>query len=152
MNSQHPAPAPFEQIEGETRAVDLVRAYLVGDVDGVAEAAAPGGSTTGAYMRQQLDRLLVDAVRADPWFDFSRPALMAPAGAAWLTTVPMSDPVSAAVWELASDGGDGPFRTLTEDDMITVLAISAAARGIGAWGLEGMLERLARVREVVAQP
>lgn len=141
---------PVQQIEGETRAVDLVMAYVAGDVDKVAAARLQGDELARGYMLQQLDGMLADAVRADPAFSFRSRAVMPPAGIEWLSTVPMAEDVAAAVWGLAGDGGEGPWKGLAEEDRATVLAVSAAARGIAAWGADGLLDRLAQVRAVVS--
>lgn len=141
---------PVEQIEGETRAVDLVVAYVVGDVDLVVAARLPGGELARGYMLQQLDGMLGQAVLADPGFSFRSRAVMPLAGIEWLSTVPMAPDVAAAVWGLAGDGGEGPWRRMTEEDRATVLAISTAARGIGVWGADGLLDRLAAMRAVVS--
>ncbi|MET8379307.1 hypothetical protein [Streptomyces microflavus] len=113
-------------------------AYVVGD-----------GLARG-YMLQQLDRMLSQAVVADPGFSFRTRALMPPAGIEWLSTVPMADDIAAAVWALAGDGGEGTWKQMTEEDRATALAVSTAARGIGVWGADGLLDRLAAMRAVVS--
>lgn len=141
---------PVEQIAGETRAVDLVVAYVVGDVDLVAAARLQGDGLARGYMLQQLDRMLGQAVMADPGFSFRTRAVMPPAGIAWLSTVPMAADVAAVVWSLAGDGGEGPWRQMTQEDRATALAISTAARGIAVWGADGFLARLGAMRTVVS--
>ncbi|MFE2118604.1 hypothetical protein ACFXAY_35115 [Streptomyces microflavus] len=150
MTTQQAGPVPVEQIEGETRAVDLVVAYVVGDVDLVVAARLQGGELARGYMLQQLDRMLSQTVMADPGFSFRTRAVMPPAGIAWLSTVPMTDDVAAAVWALAGDGGEGPWRQMTQEDRATALAVSTAARGLAVWGADGLLNRLAAMRAVVS--
>ncbi|MFB6428849.1 hypothetical protein ACFCXC_35490 [Streptomyces microflavus] len=150
MTTQQAGPVPVEQIAGETRAVDLVVAYVVGDVDLVVAAGLQGGELARGYMLQQLDGMLGQAVMADPGFSFHTRAVMPPAGIAWLSTVPMAADVAAAVWALAGDGGEGPWRRMTEEDRATALAVSTAARGIAVWGADGLLDRLAAMRAVVS--
>ncbi|XQE83690.1 hypothetical protein ACN24L_37990 [Streptomyces microflavus] len=58
MTTQQADPVPVEQIEGETRAVDLVVAYVVGDIDLVVAARLQGGELPRGYMLQQLDGML----------------------------------------------------------------------------------------------
>ncbi|MFI8315590.1 hypothetical protein ACIGBK_33730 [Streptomyces microflavus] len=152
MTTQQAGPVPVEQIEGETRAVDLVVAYVVGDVDRVAAARLQGGELARGYMLQQLDAMLGQAVMADPGFSFRTRAVMPPAGIGWLSTVPMAPDVAAVVWALAGDGGEGPWRQMTQEDRATALAVSTAARGIAAWGTDGFLDRLAAMRTVVSAP
>ncbi|MFJ7062694.1 hypothetical protein ACIQVA_34220 [Streptomyces microflavus] len=150
MTTQRTDRVPVEQIEGETRAVDLVVAYVVGDVDLVVAARLQGGELARGYMLQQLDGMLGQAVMADPGFSFRTRAVMPPAGIAWLSTVPMAADVAAVVWSLAGDGGEGPWKQMTEEDRATALAVSTAARGIAAWGADGFLARLAAMRAVVS--
>ncbi|MGN2365518.1 hypothetical protein [Streptomyces luridiscabiei] len=150
MTTQQAGPVPVEQIEGETRAVDLVVAYVVGDVDLVVAARLQGAELARGYMLQQLDRMLSQAVMADHGFSFHTRAVMPPAGIVWLSTVLMAADVAAAVWALAGDAGEGPWRQMTQEDRATALAISTAARGIGAWGTDGLLARLAAMRAVVS--
>ncbi|MFD3882632.1 hypothetical protein [Streptomyces microflavus] len=138
MTTQQAGPVPVEQIEGETRAVDLVVAYVVGDVDLVVAARLQGGELVRGYMLQQLDGMLGHAVMADPGFSFHTRALM-----------PSAADV-AAVWSLAGDGGEGPWRQMTQEDRATALAVSTAARGIAVWGADGLLDRLAAMRAVVS--
>ncbi|KAB2588197.1 hypothetical protein [Streptomyces arboris] len=138
---------PVEQIAGKTKAVDLVVAYVVGDVDLVAAARLKSDELACGYMLQQLERMLSQAVMADPGFSFRTRAVMPPAGIEWRSTVPMAADVAAVVWGLAGDGGEGPW---TEEDRATALAVSAAARGIGTWGTDGLLTRLAAMRAVVS--
>jgi len=145
-------PVPVEQVEGEIRAVDLIRAYLIGDADIVARVMDCACGVTRAYMRQQLDGLLHQAVLADSALRLGERFVMGPVGLAWLETVPMSEAVTAAVLSLAGDGSNSSWRQLTEDDSDTALALSAAARMVAAWGIDGALERLAAVRAVVSQP
>jgi hypothetical protein len=140
-----------EQITGETWAVDLVRAYLTGDLTGL-DPAAPGvdEATAQAYMEQQLAGLLSEAVVADPSFSLNQRAVIGPAGMTWLESVPMSATVRAAVWALAGDGGDH-LSGLTADDRMTVFALSTAARAVAAWGPEDTIRRLDRVRDCVSR-
>ncbi|MCX4657264.1 hypothetical protein ACTFBT_38565 [Streptomyces microflavus] len=141
MTTQQTDPVPVEQIAGETRAVDLVVAYVVGGVDLVVAARLQGDEFARGYMLQQLDGMLGQAVMADPGFSFRRRAVMLPAGIGWLSTVPMAADVAAVVWALAGDGGEGPWRQMTMEDRATALAVFTAARGIAAWGTDGLLAR-----------
>ncbi|MEU2408658.1 hypothetical protein ABZ609_30715 [Streptomyces rubiginosohelvolus] len=52
MTTQQAGRVPVEQIEGETRAVDLVVAYVVGDVDLVAAARLKRDDPARGYMLQ----------------------------------------------------------------------------------------------------
>ncbi|MFB7411387.1 hypothetical protein ACFCZ2_29830 [Streptomyces sp. NPDC056202] len=140
------------QIEGETRAVDLVAAYVRGDVEQIAACGLQGDELARAYMCQMLDGMLSDAVLADPGFDLSRRAVMPPAGVVWLSTVPMSEDVAALVWGLAGDGGAGPWLRMSAEDRATAHAISVAARGIAVWGTDQLLDHLARTRTAVSRP
>ncbi|MFI8164529.1 hypothetical protein ACIF6I_35660 [Streptomyces microflavus] len=110
MTTQQADPVLVEQIAGETRAVDLVVAYVVGDVDLVAAARLKGGELARGYMLQQLDGMLGQAVMSDPGFSFRTRAVMPPARIGWLSTVPMAADVAAVVWGLAEDGGEGPWK------------------------------------------
>lgn len=141
VTTQQTDPVPVEQIAGETRAVDLVVAYVVGGVDLVVAARLQGDEFARGYMLQQLDGMLGQAVMADPGFSFRRRAVMLPAGIGWLSTVPMAADVAAVVWALAGDGGEGPWRQMTMEDRATALAVFTAARGIAAWGTDGLLAR-----------
>ncbi|MFF2306034.1 hypothetical protein ACFVVP_26450 [Streptomyces sp. NPDC058128] len=145
-------PALPGQIEGETRAVDLVAAYVRGDVQQIAACGLQGDELARAYMWQMLDGMLSDAVLADPGFDLSRRAVMPPAGVAWLSTVPMSEDVAALVWGLAGDGGAGPWLRMSAEDRATAYAVSIAARGIAVWGPHRLLTHLARTRAAVSRP
>ncbi|MEU2408657.1 hypothetical protein ABZ609_30710 [Streptomyces rubiginosohelvolus] len=87
---------------------------------------------------------------ADPGFSFRTRAVMLLAGIEWLSRVPMAADVAAAVWALAGDGGEGPWRQMTEEGRATALAVSTAARGIAVWGADGLLARLAAMRAVVS--
>ncbi|MFB7234918.1 hypothetical protein ACFCXK_09095 [Streptomyces sp. NPDC056269] len=140
------------QIEGETRAVDLVAAYVRRDVEQIAACGLQGDDLARAYMWQMLDGMLSDAVLADPGFDLSRRAVMPPAGVAWLSSVPMSEDVAALVWGLAGDGGAGPWLRMSAEDRATAYAVSVAARGIAVWGPDQLLAHLARTRAAVSRP
>ncbi|MFE5713452.1 hypothetical protein ACFQ7J_21885 [Streptomyces sp. NPDC056501] len=140
------------QIEGETRAVDLVAAYVRGDIEQIAACGLQGNELARAYMWQMLAGMLSDAVLADPEFDMCRRAVMPAAGIEWLSTVPMTEDVAAVVWGLAGDGGSGPWQTLSPEDRATAYAISIAARGIAVWGSDKLLGHLTRTRTAVSQP
>ncbi|GEB57426.1 hypothetical protein [Streptomyces gardneri] len=139
------------QIEGETRAVDLVAAYVRGDVEQIAACGLQGDELARAHMWQMLNGMLSDAVLADPDFDMRRRAVMPPAGVAWPAT-PMSEDVAALVWGLAGDGGAGPWLRMSAEDRATAYAISVAARGIAVWGPDRLLTHLARTRTAVSRP
>ncbi|MFC9797228.1 hypothetical protein ACFVJI_31875 [Streptomyces sp. NPDC127584] len=145
-------PARPGQVEGETRAVDLVAAYVRGDVEQIAACRFQGDELARAYMWQMLEGMLGDAVLADPDFDPSRRAVMPAAGVEWLSAVPMSEDVAAVVWGLAGDGGAGPWLSMGADDRATAYAISVAARGVAVWGSETLLAQLARTRAAVSHP
>ncbi|MFJ8061037.1 hypothetical protein [Streptomyces sp. NPDC096142] len=143
----HTRPADADQVAGETAAVDLTLAYLTGTVP-----AAPALTPLAAdYMEQQASGLLSGAVMLDPAFSVHRHAVMPPAGLAWLETVPMTEPVAAAVHALAGDGGDR-FSFLSQEERVMALAASTAARLIALYEPTEALQRLHKVREVVSRP
>ncbi|MFB8106774.1 hypothetical protein ACFC3O_28810 [Streptomyces sp. NPDC056007] len=89
MTTQQAGLVPVEQIEGETRAVDLVVAYVVGDVDLVVAARLQGGELARGYMLQQLDGMLSVSGRVR--------------GIGWVASFTSSGSVCSAVWEAVGD-------------------------------------------------
>ncbi|MGQ4431349.1 MULTISPECIES: hypothetical protein [unclassified Streptomyces] len=145
--TKHARPADADQVAGETAAVDLILAYLAGTVP-----AAPALTPLAAdYMEQQASGLLSGAVMLDPSFSLHRRAVMPPAGLAWLESVPMTKPVTAAVRALAGEGGDR-FSFLSQEERVMVLAASTAARMIALYDHAEALRRLHEVRAVVSRP
>ncbi|MER7929643.1 hypothetical protein ABTY96_41995 [Streptomyces sp. NPDC096057] len=143
----HTRPADAAQVAGETAAVDLILAYLTGTVP-----AAPVLSPLAAdYMEQQASGLLSGAVMLDPDFQLQRRTLMPAAGLAWLETITMGAPVTAAVHAVAGDGADR-FSFLSPEERVMALAISTAARLIALYEPAEAARRLHEVRNVVSQP
>ncbi|MCX4808854.1 hypothetical protein OG594_46195 [Streptomyces sp. NBC_01214] len=136
-----------KQFAGENAALDLMLAHLTHDPQAIASATADTAvcPTTTAYARQQLAGLLHDAVLAHPDFSPRRPAVLGPAGRAWLQHVTMHGPVADTVMALADDGTD-PRHRLDGAQWIAAYAISAVARIIDVYGPDETAERLTQIR------
>ncbi|WP_405827127.1 hypothetical protein [Streptomyces sp. NBC_00105] len=137
-----------QQTAGEIAALDLMLARLTHDTEALASAMAESTvcPTTAAYARQQLCGLLHDAVLARPDISLHRPAVLGPAGRAWLQHVTMHGPAADTVMALADDGAD-PRHHLDDAQWIDVYAISAVARLIDLYGPAKAAERLTQIRD-----
>ncbi|WP_328618869.1 MULTISPECIES: hypothetical protein [unclassified Streptomyces] len=142
-----------QQIAGESAALDLMLAHLTHDPEAIASATADSAAcpTTTAFARQQLAGLLHDAVLAHPSISLHRPAVLGPAGRAWLQHVTMHGPAADTVMALADDGAD-PRHHLDDAQWIATYAISAVARIIDVYEPDETAERLTQLRDADSLP
>ncbi|MFD8413949.1 hypothetical protein ACFV2Q_19685 [Streptomyces sp. NPDC059650] len=77
--------------------------------------------------------------------------MMGPAGIEWLESIPREAAVAEAVVALAGDGA-APRLALDDAQLATVFALSAVARCVAVYGLEGTMRHLDRIRLIVSQP
>ncbi|MFJ3723900.1 hypothetical protein ACIPYQ_15170 [Streptomyces sp. NPDC090045] len=123
-----------QQIAGEMATLDLVPDRLTHDASSLASFMVDSAvrPTTAAYTRQQLRRLLHDAV-------------LGPAGRAWLQHVAMHGPVADTVLALADTGSD-PRTTSTTPSGSPPTPISPVARIIDVYGPAQAAECLTPIR------
>ncbi|MEJ8640611.1 hypothetical protein WKI68_02480 [Streptomyces sp. MS1.HAVA.3] len=125
-----------QQIAGENAALDLMPAHLTHNAEAIASATAGSAAcpTTAAYARRQLCGLLHDAVLARPDFSLHRPAVLGPAGRAWLQHVAMHGPLADTVLACPRRRRSRPRHHLNDTQWIATYAISAVARLIDVYG------------------